>query len=502
MRIERVVPRGLNEEKGAILLIVIVFMMALTITGLALLHATVLEHSLAMREVYKNQAFYLADGGIEHLRLKLYSFGGHQAIKEMDPVSGGHDGEYRPAIGVTSSGEGDYWVEHYEGSSGYAISTGQITKGDREILRRIKIRIYESGLFDYGIFADKGIRMTGVGEDYKVRSWHSTIPGYATNEAVIGTNANWAKALDLQNSQIDGSAEVGPGAIIDDSNESAISLGPNGIITEGKGWLSEKRRMAIYVPEGVESLTAMDPLAVAGAQMTISGNGYYPSITVQGITQEQAADGSPPAYSVEPAPMVVGSETIWIEARDPITQDVVSKTPMERVADYTINYDTGKIDFTQAIASSTGENTNYIVTMIKGSLVIDGDYLLKVDTLRVMGGGSIVIDSDDYLTLYITQEMRSMGGGIVNDSKVPSHLRIYGGADCTAIDIGGTPDFYGVVYAPNANIDCNGTGDIYGSVVGDFVRVLGTPIIYYDVALQDDPSLPVLTVLRNWEEIS
>ena len=336
MKIERVVPRGLNEEKGAILLIVIVFMMALTIVGLALLHATVMEHNLAMREVHKNQAFYLADGGIEHLRLKLYSFGGRQAIRDMVPVSGGYDGEYRPAIGVTSSGEGDYWVEYYEASSAYAISTGQITKGDREILRRIKVGIYESGLFDYGIFADKGIRMTGVGEDYKVRSWHSTIPGYATNEAVIGTNANWAKALDLGNSQIDGSAEVGPNEPGAADLDEAISLGPNGEITVGTGRLSEKRKMLIYVPEGVENLTAMDPLAVAGAQMIISGNGYYPSITVQGITQEQAADGSPPAYSVEPAPMVVGSEIIWIEARDPIAQEVVSKISMERDTDYFI----------------------------------------------------------------------------------------------------------------------------------------------------------------------
>jgi len=421
MKIERVVRRGLNEEKGAILLIVIVFMIVLTITGLALLHATVLEHNLAMREVYKNQAFYLADGGIEHLSCKLYSFGGQQAIREMVPVSGGYDGEYRPAIGVTSSGEGDYWVEYYEGSSAYAISTGQITKGDRQILRRIKVEIYESGLFDYGIFGDKGIRMTGVGEDqYKVSSWRSTDKVYdppgGEGKTKIGTNASGPKALDLQNSQVNGSAYVGPGANLDE----AISLGQHGFITGEQTWLSSPRQMDVFVPDGVESL-------------------------VPGV----------------PNPLEVGTEEIW----------------------------------------TISDDGYYSSINVHGTLIIDADCLLKVDTLTIQAQGSIVVTSTAYVTLYITQEMSSKGGGFVNESEVPSQLRIYGGPDCTAIEIGGTPDFYGVVYAPTANIDCNGTGDIYGSLVGDFVRVVGTPHVYYDVALQDDPSVLVLTYLGNWEEI-
>jgi len=76
---------------------------------------------------------------------------------------------------------------------------------------------------------------------------------------------------------------------------------------------------------------------------------------------EIPADGSS-TYFVKLAPMVVGSEIIWIEARDPISEVVVSKTHMERDIDYTIDYDTGEITFTKAIASVTPEgNINYIV---------------------------------------------------------------------------------------------------------------------------------------------
>ena len=60
-----------NNESGAILPMVIIFMLALTITGLAFLNSTVMEHNLAMREVHKNQAFYLAEGGVEHARVVL-----------------------------------------------------------------------------------------------------------------------------------------------------------------------------------------------------------------------------------------------------------------------------------------------------------------------------------------------------------------------------------------------------------------------------------------------
>ena len=50
---------------------VIILALALTITGLAFLNAGVMENSLVRREIHKNQAFYLAEAGVEHVRVKL-----------------------------------------------------------------------------------------------------------------------------------------------------------------------------------------------------------------------------------------------------------------------------------------------------------------------------------------------------------------------------------------------------------------------------------------------
>lgn len=77
-----------NNESGAILPIVIIFMLFVTITGLAFLNMTVMEHNLAMAEVHKTQAFYLAEGGVEHARVKLGDNWGLTSIDET-PLGAG-----------------------------------------------------------------------------------------------------------------------------------------------------------------------------------------------------------------------------------------------------------------------------------------------------------------------------------------------------------------------------------------------------------------------------
>ncbi len=44
---------------------VIILMLALTMTGTAFLNAGILENGLVRRQIDKNQAFYLAEAGVE-----------------------------------------------------------------------------------------------------------------------------------------------------------------------------------------------------------------------------------------------------------------------------------------------------------------------------------------------------------------------------------------------------------------------------------------------------
>jgi len=84
-----------------VLPIVLILTVALTITGLAFLNAGVMEHNLASREVYKNQAFYLAEAGLERTLWNL----------KEDYESGDRDWSDGDLNGVTLGGAVEGWSE-------------------------------------------------------------------------------------------------------------------------------------------------------------------------------------------------------------------------------------------------------------------------------------------------------------------------------------------------------------------------------------------------------
>lgn len=126
--------RGLfNSESGAILPIVIILMLALTITGLALLNAGVMENSLVRKEVSKNQTFYLAEAGIEHARVKLEE--DWEGWEAYSPISAALEaGTYSAYIYDTDSSGADLpWNQRRVRSTG---TVGEISKTVEVILRK------------------------------------------------------------------------------------------------------------------------------------------------------------------------------------------------------------------------------------------------------------------------------------------------------------------------------------------------------------------------------
>ena len=173
-----------DSESGVILPMVVIFVIALTIVGLALLHAAVLENKLAMTEVRKNQAFYLAEAGLErtmwnlgqHFEIDFESRwpGGEGAWPPVDgesviygiPVDWDSDhgywilryGEYDgggPDAHKTNLGAGFYEVRlYYEGADEIRIeSTG--TENVKNISRTVQIYMGQGEFypFDAAIFA-------------------------------------------------------------------------------------------------------------------------------------------------------------------------------------------------------------------------------------------------------------------------------------------------------------------------------------------------------------
>ncbi len=67
---------------------------------------------------------------------------------------------------------------------------------------------------------------------------------------------------------------------------------------------------------------------------------------------------------------------------------------------------------------------------------------------------------------------------------------IYGSSSST-VDIKGTAEFYGVIYAPgNQDIQVAGSSNVYGALVGSVSKVAGNSAVHYDFVLKNqDPDL-------------
>lgn len=142
----------------------------------------------------------------------------------------------------------------------------------------------------------------------------------------------------------------------------------------------------------------------------------------------------------------------------------------------------------------------YIVTASGGnSISLTGN-----DTLNVGGTGQTIF--------YLAGNANIGGNGIVNATARPTNMLIYGMKPdaasgipgCLDIDISGNGNFYGAVYAPQADITLNGggaRGSVYGSLAGKRVSFNGNgTIIHYDESLRELSGVIRAYQLNTWTQ--
>jgi choice-of-anchor A domain-containing protein len=137
---------------------------------------------------------------------------------------------------------------------------------------------------------------------------------------------------------------------------------------------------------------------------------------------------------------------------------------------------------------------------IKGkvSLYIVGDVIL--DNSAEL---SISNSNDSSLILFVGGNIEVKNGGVINNlSKDSKKLQIYGLSTCQSIVLKNGSDFYGAIYAPNADIVLLNSGDMYGSVIGKSVEQKNSAAFHYDVTLREVSieDIGVRFVIRHWQE--
>jgi hypothetical protein len=113
-------------------------------------------------------------------------------------------------------------------------------------------------------------------------------------------------------------------------------------------------------------------------------------------------------------------------------------------------------------------------------LHITGDVSLGQDC-------EIVVQPGASLTLYLDGDMvAANNSGFNNLTQVASNLIIYGtSTGSQSFDIKAKSDVFGVVYAPNADVDVYAIGDVYGSIVANSFEFKAGGNFFYDEALKD-----------------
>lgn len=209
-------------------------------------------------------------------------------------------------------------------------------------------------------------------------------------------------------------------------------------------------------------------VATGGAQPQTGPNG-----TVLGA--DSPVVGDPDYHNIDPDRVATDFSANF----DP----VVAPTSFDATyIDITGNADIGTAGTGITVRAANMTNTN------NKTINIYGDVTMVVANV-VDIKGSLVIQPNSSLTLYVGGDLEVGGTGVVNHSGLPEKLIIYG----TASTVGGQTIFlhgngalHAAVYAPNAVLELKGggnSGEMSGSAVAHSVKITGNYAFHYDEAL-------------------
>jgi hypothetical protein len=127
-------------------------------------------------------------------------------------------------------------------------------------------------------------------------------------------------------------------------------------------------------------------------------------------------------------------------------------------------------------------------TVVPAELEIEGGDVVLHVTGDIWLGNSceVTIAPDSSLTMYLNGDMVMCNSSSFNNqTQIPSNLALYGIGAEQHLEIKAKSDWFGVIYAPNADIDIKAMGDVYGSFVATSLDNRAASFVWYDAALSD-----------------
>jgi len=150
----------------------------------------------------------------------------------------------------------------------------------------------------------------------------------------------------------------------------------------------------------------------------------------------------------------------------------------------------------------TGDHNYSNINLSGGKIVtITGNTNIYVtDQITLSGGSRIDVALGGISNVYVNGNVAFSGGSKVNNAtKKPLSFNLWATNNCTTMNLSGGFDYYGTVYAPNANLNLSGGTKVFGSVVGKTADLSGGGVVHFDENLLT--ASPIYSVVPFvWQE--
>ena len=138
------------------------------------------------------------------------------------------------------------------------------------------------------------------------------------------------------------------------------------------------------------------------------------------------------------------------------------------------------------------------------TLIIDGDVTLYIEGDTILNNSAeLQIENDASLILYLGGDFEGKNSTKINNkTQDPKKLQIYCLDSCEDMRFKNSSDFYGVIYAPNADVIMDNSASLYGSVAAKSFEQRNSGNFNYDASLRDANvnDEAVCFIITNWHE--
>jgi hypothetical protein len=137
------------------------------------------------------------------------------------------------------------------------------------------------------------------------------------------------------------------------------------------------------------------------------------------------------------------------------------------------------------------------------TLTITGNVELYITGDITLGNSAkVIVDANSKLTVYLAGSFDGKNGaGVTNNTHDPTQFTLYG-LGSNNIHIYNSDEFYGAVYAPNANVEINNGVKIQGSVIAKDYKQDNSAIFTYDARLRETTDANLTRfVPTHWREL-